>query len=62
MQTDYPKTRDVTCWHKEVETNRRRFAEDIFICAFLNKNWGVLIWTSLKFVSKGPINNKSALV
>ena len=37
-------------------------AEDIFKCIFLNENYGVLVEISLKFVSKGVIDNKSALV
>ena len=48
--------------HIEAETNGRHFPDDIFKCIFLNKN--VLIWIkiSLKFVSKGQINNIPALV
>ena len=38
------------------------FADDIFICIFMNENFCTLIWISLKSVHKGPIDNKSALV
>ena len=38
------------------------WAEDIFKCIFLNENCFDLIEISLKFVPKGTINNKSALV
>ena len=38
------------------------FADDIFICIFLNENIWISIKMSLKFVPKGPINNISALV
>ena len=37
------------------------FADDIFKLIFLNKNCCILIKISLKFVSKGPINNIPAL-
>ena len=40
----------------------RYFPDDIFLCIFLNENVGSLIKISLKFVSKGPINNISSLV
>ena len=40
----------------------RHFANDNFKHIFLNKNVRVLIKISLKFVSKGPINNHPALV
>ena len=36
-------------------------ADDIFKCIFLKENISILIQMSLKFVSKGPIDNKSAL-
>ena len=42
--------------------NRRHFADDIFECIFLNENVWIAIMISLKFVSKGPINNITALV
>ena len=41
--------------------NGRHFA-DIFKCIFLNENVLILIKISLKFVTKGPINNIPALV
>ena len=44
------------------EQNGRHFPDDIFKCIFLNANVWMLIKISLKFVSKGPINNIPALV
>ena len=40
----------------------RYFADDIFKRIFLNENGWILIEVSLKFVPKGPIDNKQALV
>ena len=39
-------------------------ADDIFKCIFMNENFGfwISIRISLKFVIKGPIDNKSAFV
>ena len=37
-------------------------ADDIFKCIFLNENVRISIQISLKFVPKGSIDNKSALV
>ena len=37
-------------------------ADDIFKCIFVNEKFCILIRISLKFVPKGPINNKPALV
>ena len=37
-------------------------ADDIFRCIFMNEIFSILIAISLKFVSKGPIDNKPALV
>ena len=42
--------------------NGRHFADAIFKCIFLNENVWIPIKISLKFVSKGPINNIPALV
>ena len=42
--------------------NGRHFADGIFKCIFLNKNVWIPIKNSLKFVSKGPINNIPTLV
>ena len=33
--------------------------DDIFKCIFLNENVWIMIKITLKFVSKGPINNIS---
>ena len=40
----------------------RHFANDIFICIFLNGTVWIPIEIALKFVSKGPLNNIPALV
>ena len=42
--------------------NGRHFADDIFKRFFLNGNVRISVQFSLKFVPKGPIDNKSALV
>ena len=42
--------------------NGRHFADDIFVCIFLNENVWIPIKFSMKFVLKGPINNIPALV
>ena len=42
--------------------NGSHFAEDIFRCIFMNEKFCILIKISLKFVSKGPIDNNPALV
>ena len=36
--------------------------DDIFRSIFMNENFCILINISLKFISKGPIDNKPALV
>ena len=38
------------------------FTDDILKCTFMNEKFCISIQISLKFVSKGPVNNKSALV
>ena len=38
------------------------FADDIFICIFVNERFCILIEISLKFIRKGPINNNLASV
>ena len=53
--------------HRHINTLRprqdgRHFAEDTFKRVFLNENIRILIKISLKFVSKGLINNIPALV
>ena len=40
--------------------NGRHFADDIFICIFVNEKLGIVI--SLKFVPHGPVYNKQAQV
>ena len=42
--------------------NRLHFSDDIFRCIFVNEKICILIKISLKFVPKGPIDNKPALV
>ena len=44
------------------EQNGCHWAHDIFSCIFLNKNACVMIKISLKFIPKGSIDSKSALV
>ena len=44
------------------EQNGCHFADDIFKHIFLNENVKISIKIALKFVPKGPIDNKSALV
>ena len=46
-------TRGQNGWH---------LADNIFKGIVLNENVRSLIWISLKFVPKGPVENKSALV
>ena len=41
--------------------NGRHFADDMFKCIFLNENVWIPIEISLKFVSRGSINNNPAL-
>ena len=48
--------------HLLLEKNGRHFAEDIFIHNFLNENVRCFTKISLKFVSKGPIDNNPVLV
>ena len=42
--------------------NSRLFADDIFICIFMNEKFCILVKISLKFVPKGLIDNKPAMV
>ena len=42
--------------------NGRHFADDICKCIFMNEKFCILIQISLKFVPKGLIDNKTALV
>ena len=53
---------DCTLNTLRLRRNRRRFADDIFKCFFLNENVWISIRISLKFVPMGPINNNTALV
>ena len=45
-----------------MEQNGHYFLDDIFKCIFLNENVSILLKISLKFVSKGSVNNIPALV
>ena len=47
---------------KYLQHNGRHFADDIFKCTFMNEKFCISIQISLKFVPKGSIDNKSALV
>ena len=38
------------------------FADDIFTCIFVNEKFWISVKISMKFVPKGPIDNKPALV
>ena len=42
--------------------NGRYFADDIFKCIFINEKFCILIQISMKFVPKGPIDNKATFV
>ena len=42
--------------------NGRHFADDIFKCILMNEKFCILIQISQKFIPKGLIDNKSALV
>ena len=42
--------------------NGCHFVDDIFKCMFMNEKFCILIWISMKFASKGSIDNKSSLV
>ena len=44
------------------EQNGPHFRDDIFRCIFVNENFYILIESSLKFVSNGPIDNHPILV
>ena len=37
------------------------FADDIFVCIFLNENIWIVMKISLKFVHRGPIDNMTAM-
>ena len=45
-----------------LKQNGGHFADNIFKCIFLNENVWILIYISLRFVPKGPINNIPVLV
>ena len=65
LKTDYHTGMDVSYViinSSPPEQNWHHFADDIFKCIFLNEKCYVLIKISLKFVPKGPIGNKPALV
>ena len=43
------------------DQNGRHFADDIFICIFMNEKFCILIKISLKFVSNGAIDKKTTV-
>ena len=49
-------------WRIYAWQNGRHFADDIFKCIFMNEKFCIFIRISLKFVPKGPIDNRPALV
>ena len=51
----------LTHWVR-IKQNAPHFAEVIFKLIFLHKNNYILIQISLKFIPKGPINNKATFV
>ena len=50
------------CWHIEAEIRWLPFAHNIFEYIFLMQKFIDLIEILLKFISEGPIDNRSALV
>ena len=54
--------RGLTCNTLRPRQNGRHFADAIFKCIFFCENVWIPIKVSLKFVPKGPIDNKSSLV
>ena len=42
--------------------NGRLFADDVFRCIFVNEKFFIWVKISLKFVTKGPVDNNPALV
>ena len=50
----------VTYTHLPPGQNSHHFSVDTFICIFLNEKFCIWIEISLKFVPKGPIDNKPA--
>ena len=56
-----------TYWFNNINSsppgqNGYHFTDNLFKLIFVNENVRISIWISLKFVPKGPIDNKSALV
>ena len=51
-----------TLTHCNPGQNGCNFPDDTFKCIFMNENFYILIKISLKFLPKGPIDNKPALV
>ena len=41
--------------------NGRRFTDDMFRCIFVDENFHIVIKISLKFLSKGLMNNNPAI-
>ena len=59
MHSDHQET---SCWHIEAETRWPPFSWRHFECIFLNENVWISLTISLKFVTRGQINNIPALV
>ena len=55
-------TRMLACSPSRAGQNGRHFADDIFICIFVNEKCRILIKISLKFIPNGPIHINPALV
>ena len=61
------KHRYITSFNENVNSsppgqNGLHLADDIFKCIFIYEKLRILVLILLKFVPKGPIDNKSALV
>ena len=48
--------------HLPLDKMAATLADDIFKCIFLNENGRIAIQISIKFATRGPIDNKPALV
>ena len=48
--------------HIPLDKMNANLADDIFNCKFMNERSYISIWISLKFVPRGPIDNRLALV
>ena len=62
FQAVYPRCLAIIINTPRPRQNGRHFPDEILKCIFLNENISISIYTSLKFVPKGRINNIPALV